>query len=53
MERAVSSLYSALGSLREATADKGGHRGRDMRLIQQAVGEVQADIDFAAQKFGD
>ncbi|TDR94739.1 hypothetical protein EV668_2027 [Enterovirga rhinocerotis] len=53
MERAVSSLYSALGSLRESTSDKGGHRVKAMRLIQQAITEVQSGIEFAAEKFGD
>ena len=53
MERALSSLYSALGALRESTPDKGGHRVRAMNLIQQAISETQAGIDFAAQHFGD
>jgi hypothetical protein len=53
MERALAELNSALISLRRATADKGGHKGRAMNLIQQAMGEVQAGIDYAASKFGD
>jgi hypothetical protein len=53
MERALSSLYSALGSLREATPDKGGHKAQAVQLIQQAIGQVQAGIDFAAERFGD
>ncbi|HEY0234375.1 MAG TPA: hypothetical protein VGC86_04885 [Afipia sp.] len=53
MERALSSLYSALGSLRESTPDKGGHRVRAMNLIQQAINETQAGIEYAAEKFGD
>lgn len=53
MERALSSLYSALGALREATPDKGGHKANAVRLIQQAINETQAGIDFAAEKFGD
>jgi hypothetical protein len=53
MERAVSALYSALGSLRESTPDKGGHRVKAMHLIQQAITETQAGIEFAAEKFGD
>ncbi|HEY0236816.1 MAG TPA: hypothetical protein VGC86_17450 [Afipia sp.] len=47
MERALSSLYSALGSLREAVADKGGHRVKAMNLIQQAITETQAGVEFA------
>lgn len=53
MERALSSLYSSLGSLREATSDKGGHKAKAAKLIQQAIAEVQAGIDYAAEKFGD
>nr|WP_027578669.1 hypothetical protein [Bradyrhizobium sp. Ai1a-2] len=52
MERALSSLYQALGSLREATADKGGHRVRAMNLISEAIGETQAGIEFAAERGG-
>lgn len=47
MERAISALYDALGSLREATANKGGHRARAMELIRQALDEVQAGIEYA------
>jgi hypothetical protein len=50
MERALSSLYQALGSLREATPDKGGHRVRAMNLISQAIAETQAGIEFAAER---
>lgn len=53
MERALSSLYSSLGSLREATSDKGGHKAKAAKLIQEAIGEVQAGIDYAAEKLGD
>ncbi|HEY0219543.1 MAG TPA: hypothetical protein VGC26_07245 [Afipia sp.] len=53
MERALAALYSALGSLRESTPDKGGHRVRAMNLIQQAINETQAGIEFAAERFGD
>ncbi len=53
MERAMAALYDALGSLREATPDKGGHRANAMNLIQQAISEVQAGIDYAADRFGD
>ncbi len=47
MERAMSSLYQALGALREATANKGGHRVRAMNLVVQAISETQAGIEFA------
>jgi len=41
MERALSSLYQALGSLQEATANKGGHRARVMDLVRQAIDETR------------
>jgi hypothetical protein len=47
MERAMSALYDALASLREATPDKGGHRVNAMNLIQQAIVQVQAGIEYA------
>jgi hypothetical protein len=53
MERALGELRGALQSLREATPDKGGHKATAVRLIEQAVTEVQAGIDFAAKHFGD
>ena len=51
MERALSSLYDALASLREATPNKGGHRGNAVRLVQQAIDEVHAGIDYADDHF--
>jgi hypothetical protein len=53
MERALSALYDALGSLREATPNKGGHRAAAMNLISQAMSEVQAGIDYAAERYDD
>lgn len=53
MERALAELQAALRSLREATPDKGGHKATAVNLIEQAMSEVQAGIDFAAKKFGD
>lgn len=47
MERSLSSLYDALASLREASSNKGGHRVNAMNLIQQAIAEVNAGIEFA------
>lgn len=52
MERALSSLYQALGSLREATANKGGHRANAMDLVRQAIDETQAGIEFADERGG-
>jgi hypothetical protein len=53
MERALSALYDALASLREATPDKGGHRGTAMGLINNAIQEVQAGIEWASDHNGD
>lgn len=53
MERALRQLQGALYSLRQATPDKGGHKAIAVGLIEQAMGEVQAGIDYAAQHFGD
>ncbi|MFH1558516.1 MAG: hypothetical protein ABII76_27260 [Pseudomonadota bacterium] len=52
MERALSDLYSAIASLREASSNKGGHRVRAMQLIQQAIDETQAGIEFADEHGG-
>jgi hypothetical protein len=52
MERALSSLYQALGLLREATANKGGHRARAMDLVRQAIDETQAGVEFADEHGG-
>jgi hypothetical protein len=47
MERALSALGVAMQSLQAATPNKGGHRERAIHLIEHAMGEVQAGIDFA------
>jgi phage-related minor tail protein len=52
MERAISSLYDALASLREATPNKGGHKATAIQLIEQAISEVQAGVDFADEHGG-
>jgi hypothetical protein len=52
MERAFSALGAALQSLQAATPNKGGHRERAMRLVEHAMGEVPAGIDFANQHGG-
>jgi hypothetical protein len=53
MENALGALQSALSDLHHATSDKGGHKARAVRLIQQAISEVQAGINYAANHFGD
>jgi hypothetical protein len=52
MERALSALYEALGSLREATPNKGGHRENAIQLVQQAISETQAGVDYADEHGG-
>jgi hypothetical protein len=52
MENALGALQSALDSLLAATPNKGGHRERAIHLIQQAMWQVQAGINFAAAHGG-
>jgi hypothetical protein len=52
MEAALRQLGNALNSLHRATPNKGGHKERAVQLIEQAMGEVQAGIDFANQHGG-
>jgi hypothetical protein len=50
MERALHSLHQVVESLRQSTANKGGHRG--MELVRQAIAETQAGIGFADEHGG-
>ncbi|QFY63395.1 hypothetical protein FZ934_24305 (plasmid) [Rhizobium grahamii] len=52
MEAALRQLGSALNSLHRAPPNKGGHKERAVQLIEEAMGEVQAGIDFANQHGG-
>lgn len=52
MERALNSLYTALQALREAPPNKGGHKANAVNLIEQAIAEVQAGINFADEHGG-
>lgn len=52
MERALSSLFDALASLREASSNKGGHRVKAMALVQQAIEQTQAGVEFADEHGG-
>ena len=47
MERALTALYEALGALGEAIPNKGGHRDEAILLVQQAIEETHAGIDWA------
>src|SRR5262249_48858513 len=52
MERALSALYDALASLREATPTKGGQKETAVQLVEQAIAEVNAGIQFANEHGG-
>ena len=47
MHRAIEQLRAARASLQEATPNKGGHRENAIGLIDQAISEVRAGIEFA------
>ena len=44
MEKALESLRGARRSLVEATPDKGGHRAKAIKLVDEAITEVQAGM---------
>ena len=46
MTASISLLQSARAELGAATPNKGGHREKAMRLIDQAISEVRAGIAF-------
>lgn len=47
MQAALDELRSARSELDVATADKGGHRGKAIALVDEAIAEVQAGVEFA------
>jgi len=48
MQTALADLQAAKAELVAAVADKGGHRAAAIRLTNQAIGETEAGIGFAA-----
>jgi hypothetical protein len=48
MEKALASLERAKEELQHAERDKGGHRSNAVRLINQAIEEVNLGIDAGA-----
>jgi hypothetical protein len=46
MQAALDSLRNAQRELREAEADKGGHRVKAARLVSDAIAEVEKGIGF-------
>ena len=50
MHAALDHLRSARGELEAANSNKGGHRERAIELVDQAISEVRAGIDYAASR---
>ncbi len=48
MHAAMDALRTARSELEAADANKGGHREAAIRLVDQAIDETRAGIDFAA-----
>jgi hypothetical protein len=46
MQEALDSLRAARRQLLAATPDKGGHRQRAVRLVNQAIAEVERGVRF-------
>ena len=47
MENALAALQTALGELRQAEPNKGGHRERAIGLVEDAIAQVQQGITWA------
>lgn len=47
MQAALDNLMQARANLQRAVADKGGHRANALSLVDQAIEEVRAGIDYA------
>jgi hypothetical protein len=47
MQAAMQYLQQAQQSLQNASSDKGGHRERALQFVNQAMGEVQAGMQYA------
>lgn len=47
MQAALDSLFSARSQLQSAKADKGGHRVKAIRRVNEAIHEVKAGMDYA------
>lgn len=46
MQAALQSLQTAKAQLQRADRDKGGHRVRAEKLVEQALAEVRAGIEY-------
>ena len=47
MQAALSHLRNARSELNAAMADKGGHRAAAIRIVNDAIAEVEAGIEYA------
>jgi hypothetical protein len=47
MRAALDHLRNARTELNAAVADKGGHRASAMRIVNDAIGEVERGIEYA------
>jgi uncharacterized iron-regulated protein len=47
MQNALTALENAKDSLEKATADKGGHRGKALDYVKDAIAEVKKGIEAA------
>jgi carbohydrate-selective porin OprB len=47
MQAALGHLRNARTELNAAMADKGGHRAAAIRLVNDAIGQVEAGIEYA------
>ena len=47
MQAALEQLRAAKAELKAAEPDKGGHRVKAIALVNEAIAEVEAGIDFA------
>lgn len=47
MEAALAALEQAKASLQKATADKGGHRVKAMKAVDEAIAQTKAGIEYA------
>jgi hypothetical protein len=50
MQAALDHLQAARSELQSALTDKGGHRVRAIELVDHAIGEVQAGMEYAASR---
>ena len=50
MQAALDQLQGAKTELQVALSDKGGHRVRAITLVDEAIGEVEAGMAYAASR---